>query len=97
MQRVASDHCCRGSACSALMPATTTYLWNRRWLPIAPEADKLVLSYEIDQTGYVNLYYTSLGPEPEWLGLGLAELTSQQRCVVLLGELGMGMARSAPG
>jgi hypothetical protein len=75
------------------MPATTTYLWNRRWLPIAPEADKLVLPYDIDQTGYVNLYYTSLGPEPEWLGLGLAELTPQQRCVVLLGEPGMGKTR----
>lgn len=75
------------------MPTNPDYPWQRRWLPVTPTNDPLAVPYDLDQTGYVSLRQWSLGPEPEWRGQLLEELTAQQRCVVLLGEPGMGKSR----
>ena len=76
------------------MPAQLHYPWQRRWLPLLPSADLLALPYELDVAGYANLHSPSLVlGDDTWLGTRLDELTEKNRCVVLLGEPGIGKSR----
>lgn len=75
------------------MPSAITYPWHRRWLPIVPAADVLEPPYQPDSTGYVNLERWRPKLKTELAGLALDDLTEQHRCVVLLGEPGIGKSQ----
>ena len=76
------------------MSAKLHYPWQRRWLPLNPGAESLARPYEPDTSGYVNLQRQGLTLDDSvWLGTGLGELTEQNRCVVLLGEPGIGKSQ----
>lgn len=75
------------------MPTPTLYPWDRRWLPISTSANLFEPPYQLDGTGYVSLQRWVFGGEPEKFGFSLNELTEQNRCVVLLGEPGIGKSQ----
>ena len=75
------------------MPAALHYPWLRRWLPINDAAGNFEAPYQLDETGYASLQRWRFREEPEWIGFALDDLTEQHRCVVLLGEPGIGKSR----
>ena len=75
------------------MPDKANYSWQRRWVPTTPTADTFQPAYQIDNSGYVSLMQWGPGLTSRLTGYALAELTEEHRCVVLLGEPGIGKSR----
>jgi len=75
------------------MPTRIIYAWKRRWLPTAPNADAFQPPYQLDSSGYVNLLQWEPGLTTRLGGYALNEFTEQHRCVVLLGEPGIGKSQ----
>lgn len=69
------------------------YPWHRRWLSTTAGATGFELPYQPDSTGYVDLSEWGPGLTRQPVGYALADLTERHRCVVLLGEPGMGKSR----
>ena len=69
------------------------YAWNRRWLRTTVDAGTFEPPYQPDETGYVDLSAWGPGPTRQPLGYALTDFTEHHRCVVLLGEPGIGKSQ----
>lgn len=69
------------------------YPWHRRWLSSTATYAAVAPPYQPDETGYVDFYEWGPGLRRQPIGYALADLTERQRCVVLLGDPGIGKSQ----
>ncbi len=69
---------------------TQLYAWERIWLPVELDHSEIDSLYPLDRTGYLDNHRFGRGLVQESIGHPLRELAEQGRCLVLLGEPGMG-------